>query len=1014
LNPIDILTRAIDPPLPGDAEPGLEVTLHLGMLAGKPQLHVALRAGLDRLYVVRNLPQFLFALDSGEPVTFGRSAIEQDALHWNRRNALILGLLREIEAAKAAASALGDASSKETARDFAAPRITPPVQPLKEDEEAALSAPQRQRGHKFVAIPGPSALRLLRMLTGHPFTLAWRGELIKVNGVERKPLPLRFDVTARRERNLGLARSSSGDIESPSWRLTARMAPDAVALTPGAEFIYSAGRVHMLDSQQAPIVRALMYARSQDARDPGRIGFDLPADRLESLVAELFPTLEAAGTLNIAPELSDRIERGALTAAVYLDRENAAVLARVEFRYGDRVIDPFAPTTSGGASPSLLMRDARAERAVLEELSRAGFRVRSGHAYLENAQQTLTFFMDGVAGLNRLAEVYCSDRFQRMKPRRPSLSGRLTERGNFIQFILTQDGEPSPEAQELLAALRDRRRYFRLRDGTFLDLEGLDGWQPLAREMADSLSDGAAWLTGGADGVIETALYRAPDWIGLLDGMPHIVSLDRSIRDAAAKYEADAASPPDGLSATLRPYQCEGFSWLLARYRLKMGGVLADDMGLGKTIQAIATLQEIKNKEGRALSMVVAPTSLLYNWLAEVNRFAPGLTAVVVEGGPTQRKKLWQDLTTNGDIDLIITSYPLLRRDIEDMEPLPFRLLILDEAQQIKNTRAYATMMIKRLNADARFALTGTPMENHPGELWSIFDFALPGYLLSQNQFMARHGAGQDAETLRRKIRPFLLRRLKRDVLPDLPEKTEQVMWVEMTVDQRRVYQAATQRAREKIDRMLSARGFASSRFEILSLIMELRQVCCHPSLRFEGYDGSSGKMDALTELLPGALDSGRRILIFSQFTRMLKMLEERFKAEGFDCLYLDGHTPTRERLAMADRFNAGDGQLFLISLKAGGAGLNLIGADMVLHYDPWWNPAAEDQASDRAHRIGQIHPVQVIRLITRGTIEERVDSLSHKKRALYEAIIPSESTSESALGPSRLTEDDVRELLME
>ncbi|MDR1599283.1 MAG: DEAD/DEAH box helicase [Oscillospiraceae bacterium] len=500
--------------------------------------------------------------------------------------------------------------------------------------------------------------------------------------------------------------------------------------------------------------------------------------------------------------------------------------------------------------------------------------------------------------------------------------------------------------------------------------------------------------------------------MGLLDGHPGLVKLDASIHAAAAAFDADSVPPPASLNATLRPYQRDGHSWLLARYNLRMGGVLADDMGLGKTIQMIAAIQAARDKEGPALSMVVAPTSLLYNWLAEVNRFAPGLSAAVVEGGPPQRRKMWQDLASSSGTDLIITSYPLLRRDIDCMEPLPFRMIILDEAQQIKNARARAAMMIKRLNARARFALTGTPMENHPGELWSIFDFVLPGYLLSQNQFMSRHGAGQDAETLRRKIRPFLLRRLKRDVLPDLPPKTEQVMWVEMTSDQRRVYQAATLRAREKVDRMLVSRGFASSRFEILSLIMELRQVCCHPSLRFEGYDGSSGKLDALADLLPGALDSGRRVLIFSQFTRMLKMLETRFMAMGFSCLYLDGNTPTRERLAMADRFNAGDGQLFLISLKAGGAGLNLVGADMVIHYDPWWNPAAEDQASDRAHRIGQTRAVQVLRLITRGTIEERVDALSQRKRALYEAIIPSERDAESAFGASMLTEADVRALL--
>ncbi|GHU72016.1 helicase [Clostridia bacterium] len=970
MNSIDSLLRILDAPLPSDSAPRLEITLHLGMLSGKPQLHIALRAGLDKLYVVRNLPAFLRMLDSGEALSFGRVTIEPEGLQWPRQDALILQVLKEIEAAQ---------------RPY----------------DTQIAHPD-SKTRKFMAIPDPTAPRLLRLLASRPFRLAVRGEQCRVGGVEREPLPLRFDVTSRGE----------------NWLLFARIAVDAAALTSACDFVFSAGRVHQLDARQAPIVRALLDARSARdigiGRDINRIEFPLPTDQLDSLVAELFPRLQTAGELNIAPELNERIEHGALDAAVYLDREGTQILAKVEFHYGERSIDPFAPTSIESQQfkqpkpPNLLMRDAGAEHGVLEELSRAGFRVRSGHAFLENAQQTLAFFLDGVQSLMKRSSVYCSDRFQRMRPRRPSLSGRLTARGGFIQFIMMMDDEPAPDLLELLAALRDRRRYFRLKDGTFLDLEGLEGWEPFARELADSATDGAAWVN--PDGLIETAVYRVPDWAALLDGSTLPVTLDDSIKQATAAYDVGALPPPEGLNATLRPYQMEGFAWLLARYGMGMGGVLADDMGLGKTIQMITALLSVKSKEGPRLSMVVAPTSLLYNWLAEVKRFAPGLEAIVIEGGPTQRKKQWEGLITSDTVDLVITSYPLLRRDMDDIEQLNYRMIILDEAQQIKNAKAYSTMLVKRLHADARFALTGTPMENHPGELWSIFDFVVPGYLLSINQFMARHGAGQDSESLRRKIRPFLLRRLKRDVLFDLPEKTEQIMWVDMPLAQRRVYQAATIRAREKVEHMISSRGFAVSRFEILSLIMELRQICCHPSLKFEGYDGSSGKLDALTDLLPGALENGHRILLFSQFTRMLKFLETQFHAEGITCLYLDGQTPTRERLSLADRFNAGEGQLFLISLKAGGAGLNLIGADMVVHYDPWWNPAAEDQASDRAHRIGQTHAVQVIRLITRNTIEERVDALSQRKRALYEAIIPSESSFE----PGQISEDDVRMLLMD
>ena len=464
---------------------------------------------------------------------------------------------------------------------------------------------------------------------------------------------------------------------------------------------------------------------------------------------------------------------------------------------------------------------------------------------------------------------------------------------------------------------------------------------------------------------------------------------------------------PEPLNAMLRPYQMRGFMWMQALHRLRMGGILADDMGLGKTIQVISLLLWAgRKKEEKLPSIVVAPTSLVYNWMSEIRRFAPELNVVVGEGAQAARAaQIAKLLEPDCDVDIYITSYPLIRRDIAQLSRVSFRFAILDEAQYIKNAMSVGAGAVKQLKAQTRFALTGTPMENHPGELWSIFDFVLPGYLLSFAQFMHRFGDGGENETLRRRIRPFLLRRLKGDVLKELPEKNEIQMMADMTEEQRRVYQASLLRLRPQVADM--AKG--GNRIEMLAAITELRQICGHPSLVLPDYAASSGKLDLLLDILPGALEAGHRALIFSQFTRMLRIVQRRLEAAGVSCMYLDGETPPKRRMELVEQFNGGEGQVFLISLKAGGSGLNLTGADTVIHFDPWWNPAAEDQATDRAHRIGQKRTVNVIRLITRGSIEEQVVRLGERKRELFDQMI----TAGEAM-PTQLTAEDIRALFEE
>lgn len=572
------------------------------------------------------------------------------------------------------------------------------------------------------------------------------------------------------------------------------------------------------------------------------------------------------------------------------------------------------------------------------------------------------------------------------------LRGFMKLKNNKLSLLMYDGDTPLDELLPLMEALRRHRRYFRFKDGTFLDLSDEKQWQALAEAVAESESDPAN--LGACRAAYLVSLIRA-------DMLP--VTLDGDARRAAQLVIDDMPTP----LSCLRPYQERGYRWLCALHELHMGGVLADDMGLGKTVQAIALMLAYKRSQSeKKPSLIVAPTSLTYNWLSELKRFAPELTILLMQGGQAARGQQIDTLLSDGAPDVVITSYPLIRRDIALLREVPFRFAILDEAQQIKNIASVGAQAVKQLDAETRYALTGTPMENHAGELWSIFDFVLPGYLPRYTDYLKRYGEGQNAEDLRRRIRPFLMRRLKSEVLGELPEKLESVMMAELAPEQRRVYDAALIQKRERVDEILRVKGLQRGRAEVLSAITELRQICCHPALCLPEYQGVSAKTELLMDVLLSALGAGRRVLVFSQFTSMLHIIEKKLDEARVAYHYLDGETPPADRLELTKRFNDGEKDVFLISLKAGGTGLNLTGANMVIHYDPWWNPTAEEQATGRAHRIGQTQSVEVIRLIAHDSIEEQVLSMSDRKRRLFDRLItPGEEM------PTKLSEKDILSL---
>lgn len=941
------LMGTIQAALPMETPLSLEVTLQL---VGRQPVRVSLRVGQERMYVVKSMAQFLHALRHGETMAFGKGFVLEP--QWMGFTGVDEKIIRVLEDAAYVCQLEGKLV------------------------QTGLEA-------KWLCLSERYVPRLMQLLMAKPFKLSF--------GEEAYHIPCVFDGQA--ELLFGVSRSGR------EMEVRAQMPRSLRPLGEDCRFVFCEGDVLRLPGEQREIVRVMLEA----GRD-GQASFRFDAEQSERVISELLPALERAGTVTLDGALAECIVRRALRVKAYFDREERTVLCKLVFAYGDEEIDPFAkPVPRDEADERVLMlRDAAGERAALDLLARAGFRMQKGRVILSDQEMVYRFLTEGIYELQKTAEVYCSDEFRKLTPRKPHFSGMLRMQEGALQLELSENGEPAPEILAILQALRDNRKYFRLKDGSFLDLTDMDEWRELAEAAAGAQEESEEGERSRS--LVEIQSFRAAYMVSLLENGRLPVQADGSVTSFVSAMDEDGEPCPEPLGSLLRPYQLRGFMWMQALDRLHMGGVLADDMGLGKTLQVISLLLWAKRRDGaHRPSIVVAPTSLVYNWMAEIRRFAPEIRVAAGEGPQGARAQTIARLAGEDcDIDVYLTSYPLIRRDIGQLSAVSFRFAILDEAQYIKNAMSVGAGAVKQLKAQTRFALTGTPMENHPGELWSIFDFVLPGYLLSFAQFMHRFGAGEETDVLRRRIRPFLLRRLKGDVLRELPEKNEIEMMADMTEEQRRVYQASLLRLRPQVDGMLAGRG----RIEVLSAITELRQICGHPSLVLPSYAASSGKLDLLLDILPGSLEAGHRALIFSQFTRMLRILQRRLEAVGIECMYLDGETPPKRRIELVDQFNGGKAQVFLISLKAGGSGLNLVGADTVIHFDPWWNPAAEDQATDRAHRIGQKNTVNVIRLITRGSIEEQVVKLGARKRELFDQMI----TAGEAM-PTQLTQEDIRAL---
>ena len=669
----------------------------------------------------------------------------------------------------------------------------------------------------------------------------------------------------------------------------------------------------------------------------------------------------------------------------------------------------FFSVLPGSAVPGQPARDLASEYHAIDVLEDY-FPLVGGAYSFDDADDELLFRLltDGLAELGELGEVLLSEQLRGIKVRTsPNLSVSAKVRSGLLDVELGASGLTQRELMDYLEGFKRKQRYVRLSTGDIVRIgENLQTAASLADGLGvdiDELAAGGVGLPSARALLVDALLQNAQSVRLVRDS-----GFRKLVRDFDSYSDADI-EVPCGLRAELRGYQEDGFRWLGTLERMGFGGVLADDMGLGKTLQVIAHVLGRKEEGATGCSLIVCPASLVYNWMSELARFAPGLRCVAAVGTKSARAA---SIGSSAELDVLVTSYDLLRRDVEIYSGQHFARVVLDEAQYIKNPRAQVTKCAKCLDADARFALTGTPIENRLAELWSIFDFLMPGYLGSREEFAKRYESPveareHDASTLLRcAIGPFVLRRLKSEVLADLPDKTESVVYAQMEPKQRKLYLASQDRLALQIQHQ-EDKELKGEKLKILAELTKLRQICCDPSLCFEGYDGSSAKLETCMELVSQAIDGGHRVLLFSQFTSMLDIIERRLSSEGFSTLMLTGSTSKEARERLVRRFQAGGGDVFLISLKAGGVGLNLTSADVVIHYDPWWNTAAQDQATGRAHRIGQRHDVSVFKLIVEGTIEERILKMQEAKRDLAESVLAGEGVK-SAL----LTREDILALL--
>ena len=706
----------------------------------------------------------------------------------------------------------------------------------------------------------------------------------------------------------------------------------------------------------------------------------------------------------ISDDITDIVIAGKPTVSLYFDLARDMIDCSIKFDYSGNIVDYFDKNSS-------VVRDNDFESGVLNDLFSYSFSINDNKILLVDFDDVGYFLSEGIGLLSEKYSIFTSKKIDSIKILKESKVTSNFSIGidGVMSYDFSTDNIDTSELDKIISSMRKNKKYYKLKNGNIIDLNNKD-----LVEFGNIISDLNISSSDLSLGSVVIPKYGALYIDSLKNRYKSIKtsnSFDRFI-DNFYRYK-DIKVNFFGDNEVLRDYQKDGVRWLYTLYKCDLGGILADEMGLGKSLQTICFIKQVILEKPEAKIMIVCPTSLVYNWKKEFDKFGSELKYVTVHDNKSKRLEVINDFDK---YHIFITSYGLIRNDNDEYESKSFDVCIIDEAQAIKNYQASMTREIKKIKASTKIALTGTPLENSILELWSIFDFIMPGYLGNVRKFRDTYGIHDvDSESLSRLdnlnylIKPFILRRKKVDVISDLPDKIENNIYLDLPNKQKKLYLSVLKDSEREFKEILSTEGMNKARFKILQLLMKLRQICIDPNILFSNYDGEAIKMEKLLEVVNNFVSDGHKVLIFSSFKTVVDRVKSMFDKSGISSYMIAGDVKSKIRMELVEKFNSDSTNCFLITLKSGGTGLNLVGADVVIHLDIWWNPQVENQATDRAHRIGQTKKVTVIRFVIRGTIEERIIELQNKKKILSDNLIEGKDNSDVL---SSLNEDDIKDLL--
>ena len=762
------------------------------------------------------------------------------------------------------------------------------------------------------------------------------------------------------------------------------------------EYIFYKGKLYHLNAKEQELIEDL----KQNELDK----LIISKDKLDLFNKGLLKVVRKK--LKIDSSVVDIVLPSIIKAKLYFDIRNEYIISNIVFNYDDKEIDYFNKSNE-------ILRDINFETSVLNDVGKYGFILEKDKLVLRDIEQEVEFLENGLEQLATKYEIFTTEKFKNIKIKKKTSVSSMFGIGqdNILNYNFNLGDINSSELVSIFDSIKDKKKYYRLKNGDIINLED-ESLQEL-NNLTEELELTDEEIINGKGSILK---YRAIYLDSLKKTKYSIISTDNLFDNFIKnfyEYKDSNLSLED--TSILRDYQLTGVKWLYNLAKTGFGGILADEMGLGKTIQVIYYIKQMLKDSPTSKFLIVVPTSLAYNWEHEFDSFASQIKKAICIGSKEKRKHILKDLNK---INVIITTYGLLREDEEIYENLNFNTMIIDEAQNIKNNHAGITKVVKSIKAETKFALTGTPLENSILELWSIFDFIMPGYLANLTKFQSKYKIkdfDEDSEILikglSKQINPFILRRKKSDVVKELPEKLINDIYIDLKDEQKKLYVAELNRVKEEMDKIIKEEGMNKARFLILQLLTKLRQICIDPSIVYDNYSDGSNKIEQLENIVSEYTKNNHKVLIFSSFKTALNIVKEKLNNAKIKTYMIDGSVPAKTRIEMVDNFNENDDiKVFLIMLKSGGTGLNLASADVVIHLDLWWNPQAENQATDRAHRIGQTHTVEVIHLITKGTIEEKILELQNKKRILSDKLIDGEIRDKNII--SELTKEDIEKLL--